>query len=47
MRPEAVRIVEAFDSVSMDFSGSAESFGYGGGRELSRLAEEARPDRVA
>jgi hypothetical protein len=46
-RIEAARIVEAFDSVPMDFSGSVESFGYGGGRDLSRLAEDTRPDRVA
>lgn len=47
LRIEAIRIVEAFDSVPMDFSGSPESFGYGGGRDLSRLTEDARPDRVA
>ena len=47
LRIEAAQIVEAFDSVPMDFSGSAESFGYGGGRDLSRLAEGARTDRVA
>jgi Arc/MetJ family transcription regulator len=47
LRIEAARIVEAFDSVPMDFSGSAEAFGYGGGRDLSRLAEDARSDRVA
>jgi len=47
LRIEAARIVEAFDSVPMDFSSSAESFGYGGGRDLSRLAEDARSDHVA
>jgi Arc/MetJ family transcription regulator len=47
LRIEAARIVEAFDSVPMDFSGSADAFGYGGGRDLSRLAEDARSDRVA
>jgi hypothetical protein len=41
-RVEAARIVEAFDSVPMEFSDSMESFGYGGGRDLSRLAEDAR-----
>jgi Arc/MetJ family transcription regulator len=47
LRIEAARIAEAFDSVPMDFSGSLESFGYGGGRDLSRLAEDGRSDRVA
>jgi hypothetical protein len=45
LRIEAAHIVEAFDSVPMDFSGSGESFGYGGGRDLSRLTEHARSDR--
>ncbi len=47
LRIEAVRIAEAFDSVPMDFSGSLESFGYGGGRDLSRLTEDARSGRAA
>lgn len=46
LRIEAARIVDAFDSVPMDFSDSGESFGYGGGRDLSRLAADARSDRV-
>lgn len=47
LRVQAARIMDAFDSVPMDFSGSGGSFGYGGGRDLSRLAEDARPGRVA
>jgi hypothetical protein len=31
----------------MDFSGSADAFGYSGGRDLSSLAEEARDQSVA
>jgi hypothetical protein len=42
MRVQAARIVEAFDSVQMDFAGSADAFGYGGGRDLSTLAPDAR-----
>lgn len=47
LRVQAARIVDAFDSVPMDFSGSAEAFGHGGGRDLSRLAEDARDAGVA
>ncbi len=42
VRQQAVEIVAAFDSVPMDFSGSAEAWREGGGRDLSQLAEEAR-----
>jgi hypothetical protein len=31
----------------MDYTGSADSFRYGGGRDLSRLGELAREDAVA
>src|SRR5712692_7596224 len=41
LKAEAAEIVAAFDSVAMDFTGSAEGFRYGGGRDLSRLAEDA------
>jgi len=44
LKAEAAEIVAAFDSVAMDFTGSAEGFRYGGGRDLSRLAEDARPE---
>lgn len=47
LRVEAAQILEAFDSVPMDFADSADSFRYGGGRDLSRLADDARTDRPA
>lgn len=37
VKAQAARIIAALDSVDMDFAGSAEGFGYGGGRDLSRL----------
>jgi len=42
MRRKAVEIVSAFDSVQMDFTDSHRAWGYGGGRDLSQLAEDAR-----
>jgi Arc/MetJ family transcription regulator len=42
VRKRAVEIVAAFDSVPMDFAGSGHAWGYGGGRDLAQLAEEAR-----
>ncbi|HEY9350051.1 MAG TPA: type II toxin-antitoxin system VapB family antitoxin [Acidothermales bacterium] len=44
LRRKAAEIAEAFASVEMDFSGSADAWRYGGGRDLSpsRLAENAR-----
>ena len=47
VKDQAARILAAFDSVTMDFTGSESAFGYGGGRDLSRLAEQARTGRVA
>jgi len=52
LRAQAVKetargILAALDSVEMDFSGSASAFGYGGGRDLSDLASEARDGLVA
>jgi hypothetical protein len=47
LRRQAVEIVAAFDSVPMDFAGSAETWGYGGGRDLSTLTEAARDERAA
>lgn len=38
------KILAAFDSVPMDFAGSERSWGYGGGRDLSRLPLRAYPD---
>jgi hypothetical protein len=37
----------ALDSVEMDYTGSADSFRYGGGRDLSRLEELARQGAAA
>ncbi len=42
VRKDAVEIVAAFDAVEMDFAGSEQAWRYGGGRDLSRLTEEAR-----
>jgi Arc/MetJ family transcription regulator len=47
LRIQAQRIAAAFDSAQMDFGASEEAFGYGGGRDLSRLAENARDQHVA
>jgi hypothetical protein len=47
LRKQAAEIVAAFDSVPMDFAESGSAWGYGGGRDLSRLTEEAREDRAA
>jgi Arc/MetJ family transcription regulator len=47
VRKQAAEIMAAFDSVPMDFSGSGEAWGYGGGRDLAGLAENARADHVA
>jgi hypothetical protein len=44
LKAQAAEILAALDSVGMDYSGSAESFRYGGGRDLSRLEELARED---
>lgn len=45
VRRRALEIVAVFKSVPMDFSGSAKAWRYGGGRDLSRLAEKARYGR--
>ncbi|MGH8939866.1 MAG: type II toxin-antitoxin system VapB family antitoxin [Actinomycetes bacterium] len=46
VRRQAAEIVAALNSVPMDFGGSEQSWGYGGGRDLSRL-EDASQDRGA
>ena len=46
-KEKAQQIVSALDSVVMDFSRSEESFGYGGGRDLSRLESQAKDGLVA
>jgi len=47
VKAKAAEILAALDSVEMDYTGSADSFRYGGGRDLSRLGELAREDAVA
>lgn len=47
VRKQARNIVAAFDSVPMDFDDSEQAWGYSGGRDLSRLAEDARDARAA
>lgn len=41
VREQAVAILAALDRAQMDFSGSLDAFGYGGGRDLSRFEEDA------
>jgi hypothetical protein len=47
LKAKAAEILAALDSVEMDYTGSADSFRYGGGRDLSRLEDLAREDRTA
>ncbi|HZC63318.1 MAG TPA: DUF2191 domain-containing protein [Streptosporangiaceae bacterium] len=47
LKAKAAQILAALDSVEMDYTGSADSFRYGGGRDLSRLGDLAREDRTA
>ena len=47
LRIQGQEIAAAFQSAQMDFSGSADAFGYSGGRDLSRLADDARDQHVA
>jgi hypothetical protein len=47
VRKQAAEILSAFDSVPVDVTGSGAAWGYGGGRDLSRLVEDARQDHVA
>ncbi len=47
VRRRAVDIVAAFDSVEMDFTDSPDAWRYGGGRDLSRLEEDARQAKSA
>ena len=43
----ARQILAALDSVQMDFTGSADALGYGGGRDLSGLERDASDGEVA
>jgi hypothetical protein len=47
LKAEAAEILAALDSVEMDYTGSADGFRFGGGRDLSRLDELAREDAAA
>lgn len=47
LKAQAAEILAALDSVEMDYTGSADSFRYGGGRDLSRLEELARENAAA
>ena len=47
LRRQAREIVAAFDSVPMDFDGSGEAWGRGGGRDLSALEVDARTINAA
>jgi Arc/MetJ family transcription regulator len=42
VRRKAREIIAAFNSVEMDYSGSAQAWEHGGGRDLSRLEEDVR-----
>jgi len=47
LRRQAVDIVAAFDSVIMDYDGSAEAWVHGGGRDLSNLEQAVRTSNAA
>ena len=47
IRRQAREIVAAFDSVPMDFDGSGEAWGYGGGRDLAGLERDGRTANAA
>jgi Arc/MetJ family transcription regulator len=47
VRRKAKDIVAAFDSVAMDFTDAEDVWGYGGGRDLSRLVHDAREAEAA
>ncbi len=44
-RRKATEILTALDSVEVDVADSVRAWGCGGGRDLSRLAEDARESR--
>ena len=47
LKAKAAEILAALDSVEMDYTGSADSFRYGGGRDLGRLGELAEEGAAA
>jgi hypothetical protein len=46
-RRAAREVLAAFDSVEMDFGGTGDAWGYGGGRDLSGLETDARTTEAA
>ena len=46
LRKQAAEIMAALDSVQMDFA-TAEAWRFGGGRDLSRLVENARDPKAS
>jgi hypothetical protein len=49
VRRRAAAALAAFETVEMDYEGSAEAWRFGGGRDLTRLEERARaadPDKA-
>lgn len=46
VRGQAADILDEFDSVQMDYSGSEDAWKEGSGRDLSAFAEEARHGRT-
>ena len=47
LRRKAAEMMAVLDSIEMDFSGSERAWRFGGGRDLSKIAEDARQDVVA
>jgi hypothetical protein len=47
VRRQAVDVIAALDSVRVEYSGSEHGWRFGGGRDLSRTAEQAREERPA
>ena len=47
VRKQATEIIAAFGDAQMDFTGSEQAWGYGGGRDLSRLAEDDQVGHLA
>ncbi|MFI6825952.1 DUF2191 domain-containing protein [Kribbella sp. NPDC050241] len=45
-RRRAQQFVAVFEAVDWDFAGSADGWRYGGGRDLSRLVEDARRSKA-
>jgi hypothetical protein len=45
-RQRAQQIAADFNTVDWDFSGSADGWRYGGGRDLSRLVQDARRSKA-